>query len=238
MNPRQRRGVLLMTLAGVLAVAVFVTLMGYVSSVRAEVGSRSPVLTLRQDVAVHTPLQPAMVEQVEVPDRWAPENVLRDFSQLQNKVAAADLRAGTFLQPGMVADPPRLQTGQREIAIMINAETGVAGKVQPNDVVDIYATFPGDATDDPSCAVRVISRARVIDVGELRTEQDREGGAVSENEVVPITFALSPDDSLALAYAESFASKVRLALIGGTEDAGAPEVGSICTVPLTGREGD
>lgn len=229
MNPRQRRGVLLMTLAGALAVAVFVLLMGYVSAVRAEVGGRSPVLELRQDVPAHTPLQPDMVEQVEIPDRWAPDGVLRDVSELRNKVAANNLHAGTFLQPGMVADPPKLQAGQREIAIMINAETGVAGKVRPDDVVDIYATFPGDGQDTPSCATRVISQARVIDVGELRTERDRDGAAVSENEVVPITFALSPDDSLTLTYAESFASKVRLALIGAGEE-GPPATDSICQV--------
>ncbi|MQA85129.1 MAG: Flp pilus assembly protein CpaB [Streptosporangiales bacterium] len=230
MNPRQRRGALMMILAGVLAVGVLVILMGYVSSVRAEVGSRSPVLTLRQDVPANTPLTADMVDQSEIPDRWAPDRVLHDVSQLQNKVATADLRAGTFLQEGMVADPPRLQPGQREIAIMINAETGVAGKVEPNDQVDIYATFPGDTQDTQSCAVRVISRARVIDVGKLQAERENDAGAVAETRVVPITFALTPDDSLALTYAESFASKVRLALIGDGEIE-VPANDSICQVP-------
>lgn len=237
MNPRQRRGVLLLITGGVLAVVVFVTLVGYVSSVRAEVGRRNPVLTLRRDVPAHTPLRPDMVRQVRIPDRWAPDKVLRDASELNGKVAAADLRAGTFLQPGMVVEPPRLRPGEREIAIMINAETGVAGKIRPDDVVDIYATFPGDAQDTTSCAVRVISQARVLDVGELQRERGQEGGAVSEHEVVPITFALSPDDSLALAYAESFASTVRLALIGGGEEESAPETDSICRVPRTSSAG-
>lgn len=236
MNPRQRRGALMMIVAGVLAIGVFVILMGYVSSVRAEVGDRHPVLALRQDVPANTPFTADMVEQVSVPDRWASDKVLRNVSQLRNKVAAADLRAGTFLQEGMVADPPRLQSGQREIAIMINAETGVAGKIQPDDQVDIYATFPGDAQDTQSCAVRVISRAHVIDVGELHTERGDEAGAVAETQVVPITFALSPDDSLALTYAESFASKVRLALIGDGSESEAPDNDSICQVPRTGED--
>ena len=44
------------------------------------------------------------------------------------------------------------------------------------------------------------------------TTQQTASGAFAEGEVVPVTFALSVDDSLRLTYIESFARNVRLAL--------------------------
>src|SRR5690606_41410198 len=63
---------------------------------------------------------------------------------------------GSLLQNSMVIPAPELEAGEREIAIMVNAETGVAGKVSRQSRVDIYATFPSDGDAD-SCATRVRS---------------------------------------------------------------------------------
>jgi pilus assembly protein CpaB len=159
-----------------------------------------------------------------VPQKWTPKTMISDPSALNGQVAGADLPAGAYLQYGMLVSAPALQPGQREIAIIIDAETGVAGKVHPGSIVDIYGTFPAQAKRR-ACATRIIRMAKVIQVGQLTAQ--RTGEAAKTSEVVPITFALSSADSLKLTYAESFASKVRLALIGGT-DSTPPPIGQIC----------
>ncbi|WP_131741441.1 Flp pilus assembly protein CpaB [Actinomadura roseirufa] len=231
MNPRQRRGVMLMILAALGAVAVFVSVLGYVGSVRAEVGTKVQVLRLKEAVPAYGRLDPGMVERVEMPRKWTPNTMLTDPGAVAGKVAPAPLVAGSYLQQGMLIDAPVLQPGQREIAIMIDAETGVAGKVRPGMVVDIYATFQQQSQQNQrSCASRIIRRALVIQIGAVTHERS---GANNQalNAMVPITFALTAEDSVRLTYAEAFAGHVRLALIGGDRNDPVAKLGSICDMP-------
>lgn len=237
MNPRQRRGAVLMLLASIGAVAVFVAVLSYVSSVRAEVGDFRTVLQLKDDVPANSSISRSMIEEHKVPKKWLGGTFLSDVDQLDGKVAVKDLSAGSYLNDGMVTDAPKLQAGQREIAILIDAETGVAGKVQPGSYVDVYATFTTTQESQKPCAIRVLGSARVVDVGQLRSQkkQGQQGQADLES-VVPVTFALSPKDSLTLTYAESFASKLRLALVGpGTTE--LPPDTSVCDVPVQSKRG-
>jgi pilus assembly protein CpaB len=215
-NPRQRRGMLLLIIAAIGGLAVFGLVASYVSSVRTEVGPRVPVLRLRGDVEAFRPVTARMVDQVEVPRRWLPDTAVQAVEDLQGMVAGADLRRGSYLQADMLVPPPALEPGQREIAILVDAETGVAGKVERGSYVDIFATFQSTAGSRTRSSSKVIVRsARVLDVGSLeRVSTPSLGGLITPNQVVPVTFALSIKDSLVLTYAESFATKVRLALIG------------------------
>jgi pilus assembly protein CpaB len=217
MNPRQRRGLMLMILAAIGAVVVFISVIGYVGSVRAEVGVKTEVLRLKAAVPSYTRVTEDNLERVWVPKKWSPTTMITDVSQLQGKVAAADLAAGSYLQVGMLITAPTLEPGQREIAIMIDAETGVAGKVHEGMLVDIYATYQQsrNTQQQESCAARIVKAARVIQIGQLTNVKDEKNNSVTESQV-PITFALTAADSLKLTREESFAQKIRLALIGGS----------------------
>lgn len=237
MNPRQRRGAVLMILASIGAVAVFFAMLAYVSSVRAEVGDFRTVLQLTKDVRANSRITPSMVQQREVPKKWLGGKFLTDASQLEGKVAVTNLSKGEYLNGGMIADAPKLQSGQREIAIMIDAETGVAGKVRPGSLVDVYATFNQTNQKQKQCAVRVLANARVIDVGSLTSQKKADSsGTINVDQVVPVTFALSPGDSLTLTYAESFAAKVRLALVGPGSTQ-VPLQSEVCDVRVPGSGG-
>lgn len=216
MNPRQRRGALLVAFAGIGAVAVFVVLTRYVADVQTQLGPMQQVLELQRPVAAFEPVAPDVLATVEVPARWVPDGTLSSAGEIGDQVAASDLRPGAFLHAGMLQPRPELTEGQREIAIMVDAETGVAGKIGPGSLVDIYATFPGTDGVDPPFSSIVIERARILAVGGPETEVAQDG--FTENEVVPVTFALSVEESLRLAYIESFATKVRLALRAPTDD--------------------
>lgn len=215
MNPRQRRGVLLMILAFIGAIVVFMSVLGYVAQVEATVASMKetvPVFQLRANVKSQQPITEAQVQQVQVPRRYVSQAFIRDFSELNQKVAAADLPAGAYLSRGMLLDSPYLRPDQREIAILIDAETGVAGKVRPNDRVDIYATYNEQVGNNQrACAVRVVSNAQVLQIGQQVT-QPGQGQDIQQR--VPVTFALPGSQSLELAWYESFSKKLRLALIG------------------------
>lgn len=234
MNPRQRRGAVLLILAAIGAIVVFVSVVGYVGSVRAEVRDKISVLQLTQPVAAYSQVDESEVRRIQLTANGMPRDaLLTDLQDLTGKVAATDVPQGALLEKGMFVNAPTLQPGQREIAIMIDAETGVAGKVQPGMLVDIYGSFQQqNGINRKSCAVRVISNARVINVGQLRKETGQNPGDVTQ--VVPVTFALSVADSLKLTYAESFAEKVRLALIGGQGDGPPKRMAPVCTTPIAG----
>ncbi|MFD9123259.1 Flp pilus assembly protein CpaB [Kitasatospora sp. NPDC059571] len=211
MNPRQRRGLVLVILACVGALLVFTLVSRVITDVKRQVGPLVPALVLTRDIPAYTPIDPSTVQIRYLPQRWISTTALQDTTALAGKVAAANLAAGSYLQHDMIAERPQLQPGEREIAILVNAETGVAGKIRPDSRVDIFATFGASGTT-PAVSRIIVSGARTIDVGHLATVNDaaKDGTAT---QVVPITFALSPLDAQRVAYAESFAVKVRLAVV-------------------------
>lgn len=224
MNPRQRRGVLLLVLAAVGAIGVFVAVSSYVASVREQVTPTTVALRLERDVPAQANITRDSYQQVEIPRRWAPRGALLQESDLAGQVAAAELTRGAFLQSGMVEPEPQLAPGQRELAILVDAETGVAGKIGPGSIVDINATFGATGSRQVPESQIVVNNARVIEVGQPRVEggDPREGRQADPKQVVPITFALSVRDTLILTYAESFAQEVRLALVRKGDDTRVP----------------
>lgn len=106
---------------------------------------------------------------------------------------------------------------------MVDAETGVAGKVDRQSRVDVYATFnPGEGQPE-ACAYRVLTDIEILDIGDVGSTIDENTGGT--NDVVPVTFRLSPDQALNLTYAEAFSSSLRLAAVSpqGSGDPGGLE---------------
>ena len=120
----------------------------------------------------------------------------------------------------MLIKLPALEPGQREVAILVDAETGVAGKIGPGALVDIVATFAGDDQrgTQPRSTV-VVPTARIIEVGQPKLEGGRgvQEAEADPKQVVPVTFALTPKQQLRVTEAESFAQEVRLALLRPNE---------------------
>jgi pilus assembly protein CpaB len=215
MNPRQRRGLLLLVLSGLGLLAVFVLVASYVADVRTEVDPKIKLLALSKPVKAFESVPDDAVTEITMPERWAPDTALRDRSQLVGYVAGTDLSRDSLLQKDMLISPPDLGPGQREVAILVDAETGVAGKIGPDAVVDIVATFEGNPERgiQPRSTV-VVPAARIIDVGQTQLKGGRgvQPAESDPKEVVPVTFALTPKQQLQVTEAESFAQEVRLAL--------------------------
>ncbi|MFI6642010.1 Flp pilus assembly protein CpaB [Streptomyces sp. NPDC050504] len=214
MNSRQRRGVILLLLSVLCAFAAFAGVLSVISDVNSKVGPEVTAYRIKSNVAPYTPLSSGQFEEISMPKRWLSDNAVTDISEVDGKIAVTQLRAGSLLQNDMIVRRPALEAGEQEMAIMIDAATGVAGKITPGATVNIYATFAGEKEGDPAQSKVIVAGAKVLDVGKLTALESKDndrGGKGSE--AVPITFALNTWDTQRVTYAESFAEHVRLALV-------------------------
>jgi pilus assembly protein CpaB len=235
MNSRQRRGVVLLVVSVLCAAAAFAGVVAVVGDARSQVGPKVTAYELTADVPAYTALTPSKVHRISVPKRWLPGTAVRDTVEFAGKIAAVPLTKGSLLQSDMVAARPELKAGQMEIAIMIDAETGVAGKITPGSRVNIFATFAGKKDTDPDVSKIIVANAQVIDVGQIKAFDGSQDAQRVSEQGVPITFALGAEDAQRVAYAESFARHVRLALVAPGDTAAPPE--SDRTYTLAGDTG-
>ncbi|SEE65423.1 Flp pilus assembly protein CpaB [Streptomyces sp. Ag109_O5-10] len=213
MNSRQRRGVILLILSVICALAAFAGVLSVIDNAKSEVGPKVTAYELRSDVTPYTALSPSQFKKVLLPERWLSANAVTSLSQIQGKIAVTTLKKGSLLQTDMIVDQPELKPGEQEVAIMIDAATGVAGKITPGSRVNVYATFEGKRQSDPDESKIIVTDARVLDVGAQLSYVDPDNRNAQPSDAVPITFALSTLDAQRLTYAESFAQRVRLALV-------------------------
>ncbi|MFD3332640.1 Flp pilus assembly protein CpaB [Streptomyces sp. NPDC058700] len=221
MNSRQRRGVILLLLSVLCALGAFAGVLAVISDVNSKVGPETTAYRVKSAVAPYTPLRAAQFEKISMPERWLSDTAVTDLRQIEGRIAVTKLKAGSLLQTDMIVEQPELQPGQQEIAIMVDAATGVAGKINAGATVNIYATFAGEKKDAPSQSRMIVAGARVLSVGKLTAISDSTDRAGRTSQAVPISFALSTLDTQRVAYAESFAEHVRLALVAPTTG-GAP----------------
>jgi pilus assembly protein CpaB len=214
MNPRQRQGLLLVVIALVGLIGVFLLIANYVSTVQRQVGPKIEVLELTAPLSAYQPVTTSMLGEVSLPAKWAPRESIQDPAQVVGLVSQVSLPAGEILEQGMLNSQSSLTPGYEEIAIPIDADSGVAGQITPGSIVDIDATYSGGSGGKPSAQV-VVPHVKVIAVATSTAV----GGTASQNAQAaqsasgPITFALTPQQVLKVNYAESFASNIRLALI-------------------------
>jgi len=224
MNSRQRRGVILLLLSVLCALGAFAGVLSVISDVESKVGPEVTAYRLKTDVAPYTSLSTGQFEKIKMPERWLSKNAVTDLAGIRDKIAVTGLREGSLLQSDMIVDRPALRPGQQEVAIMIDAATGVAGKITPGSTVNVYATFEGEREGDPDQSRVIVTNARVLDVGRLTALRPDENDRGREpTDAVPITFALSAIDAQRITYAESFAQRVRLALVAPGTDTTVPD---------------
>ena len=222
-NPRQRRGILLLTLSALGLLGVFVLVAGYVADVRAEVDPK---------VEGPHPRQAGREGQVDhgrhgLHDGAAPRLGAEDRPA---RPRAAD-------RPGRARRPPgrqRAAGGHDRLAARAGhrgvrdrdprrRRDGGGGQDRPPARSSTSSRRSGGNDQEgiaPESNV-VVPGARIIDVGqpELKGGNARAGpGRRSRNTVVPVTFALDPREALTVTYAESFAAEVRLALLRPGEE--------------------
>ncbi|MDQ0811505.1 pilus assembly protein CpaB [Streptomyces sp. B3I7] len=218
MNSRQRRGVILLVLSALCALGAFAGVLSVIRDVNSKVGPEVTAYRLKDDIAPYKELTAGQFQRVSMPERWLPKTAVIDLARIRGKIAVTRLEKGSLLQSDMIVARPALGPGQQEIAIMIDAATGVAGKIDPGSRVNIYATFKAENDKGRDQSKVIVENARVLDVGKITAldpDQSSDERRRSATQAVPITFALDTADAQRVAYAESFAEHVRLALVAG-----------------------
>ena len=122
---------------------------------------------------------------------------------------------------GHVDSPPELAHGRARDRDPRRRRDGRRGQDRPGSTVDIVATYQGDSTRGPRTSPRWSSPApassrsgsRALKGGNGVREQQQD-----PEQVVPVTFALTPAQVLRVTHAESFAQEVRLALLRPRRD--------------------
>ncbi|MFD1273966.1 Flp pilus assembly protein CpaB [Streptomyces kaempferi] len=221
MNSRQRRGVILLVLSVLCALGAFAGVLSVIRDVNSKVGPEVSAYRLKDDIAPYKELTADQFQKISMPERWLSSTAVTDLSRIRGKIAVTKLEKGSLLQSDMIVDRPALEACQQEIAIMIDAATGVAGKIDPGARVNIYATFKAENDKQKDQSKVIVANARVIDVGRLTALDPGQSSAErsrTATQAVPITFALDTADAQRVAYAESFATHVRLALVAGGSD--------------------
>ncbi|WP_156723344.1 Flp pilus assembly protein CpaB [Streptomyces apocyni] len=214
MNSRQRRGIILLLVSVICAIGAFAGVISVIRDVNSKVGPEVSAYRLKSDVAPYKELSAKQFEKIEMPERWLSDNAVTDLAEIRGKIAVTQLRKGSLLQSDMIVNRPELGDGEQEIAIMIDASTGVAGKITPGATVNIFATYKGDNKGAEDQSKVIVQNAKVLDVGKLTPlEPKNSNRRARPTDAVPITFALNTLDAQRVAYAESFATHVRLALI-------------------------
>ncbi len=237
MNARQRRGVLFISLSVVLAIVVFFSVAGYVASVNQQVGGRVTVYRAAAAIEPYQPLSDANLEPVRVPRLWTSATSRVRLEELRGRRVGFRLEKGTTVTSDMLVAPSDLSPTERELAVNVNAVTGLAGRVAPGNLVDIYAVF-GDVPGLPKQVRVLVRNVRVVSVGGSQSirQADPDTGVSADRTVLPVTLALEPNDALAVTFASAFAEEVRLVgLPTGNSLNRAGEDGSFDAGDLGGR---
>lgn len=224
MNPRQRRGIVLIALSAVVAIAVFVIVTNYVRSVASQVGPLTTVYAAAAPIDAYSPLGATNLTPIEVPQRWAAPSSRLELPDLEGRRVGFRLESGTVVTSDMLVPVSELSPTEREVAINVNPVTGVAGRVRPGDRVDVYAVF-SNVAGLPKQSRVLVREVRVVSIGGVQTVSDTTSEGLTQNDVIPVTLALEPDDALAVTYATAFADEVRLVAL--PTDTGVDRSGDI-----------
>src|SRR5579884_13534 len=181
LNPRQRQGLLLVMIAAAGLLGVFLLIANYVSNVSKQVGPKTQILVLIRTLPPYQAVTASDLGEITVPVKWAPTNALSEPSQAINLISNTQLQSGTELQAGMLTQEPTLQPGYQEAAFTIDAETGVAGQIEPGSLVDVVAVYGSGAGNQKGYAEFVARDLRVLNVGQV----------AGSNTSAPITLALT-----------------------------------------------
>ncbi len=208
MNPRQRRGAILMILAGLAALALFVTVTRYVSSVNTQVAPTVKVYKAAKNLDAYSIIDAEALRSVSVPQRYVSDKTARDPDELIGRRVSFNISRGTYFGSDMLLPPSALNENEREIAMTVDAKTGIAGRVKSGDFVDVYAVFGESGFGTSQVLVRSV---RVVSVGGVQTSsEETTQNELQETQVLPVTLALEAKDALKVTYADSFATSVRL----------------------------
>ena len=150
----------------------------YVSEVETEVGDKIVVLELTKPAKANEAISDDMVTEKHGPEALGSRRrAARPHAARRRRRRRRHRSAKSILQEGMLVTPPEISEGEREVAILVDAATGVAGKIEPGRQVDVIAAYGADPAD-PENGVK--AKPAPLDRDRPRREGDRGRHAARE----------------------------------------------------------
>lgn len=208
----------MVVVAVILAALATLGVMIYIQGVRAQIKEESTpvkVVVSRQAIAKGTSAETMkaqnLIEVQRIPKRYVAEGVFSDLSQLDDQITAVDLSTREQLtntkltkksQAGLSNQIPE---GLVAISVPVDEVTGVSGKVEQGDRINIIASFsPGPGGADISKTLLQNIEVLFISSDGMGTKNSTGVGKSSTqgSQKRTMVLAISPDNAEKLVFAE------------------------------------
>lgn len=187
------------------------------------------ILVMTSTVEPGAIIDPAMVKEVDWPERSVPEGALRNVSELGPKAYSRGL-----MVPGEPLLLPKIDTtgsvltlaagitpGMRAVSIVVRNDTGVSGFVLPGDRVDVnefLSLEDAGSREGGRVSADILARPVLRHVKVLAVDQSFETNLEGAMPSQTVTLEVTPDDALVIGAASQRAA-LGLALISRDEEA-------------------
>lgn len=155
----------------------FLSLIGYLKFQRQKLlqeGDMVPVLVARADIPIYTPLEENLLERIQVPKKYLQPGTLGNYRDAVGQVVSCAIMAGEQILTtklvtfgSEVGLSSKLAPGFRAVSISVDDVSGVAKLVNPNDFIDLLATFDfGDQAQSQKYTFTLFENLQVLAVNQ------------------------------------------------------------------------
>lgn len=237
---------LLAAAAGLAGVFMFVQYMDRVKKALPRAAADTqPVVTAAMDVPIAMRLEAKHLTLTDWPKKQVPQGTFRKVEKVVGRTVRQSLVKGEPLLASRLADEKRgqgiaalLDQGVRAMAVQVNSVVGVAGFVQPGDLVDVIAVMKPDGEtrevlDNEAASISkiVLQNIKVLAVGQHLSTEGREPVKVKV-----VTLAVTPGQSERLALATRYGG-IQLVIRSRIDQAFEPTAGVTPLMLLAPDEG-
>ena len=214
---RWRRGIVLISLAGVAAALSASLVSRHTGAVNAQLGPLQEVLMTKSDLPSDTVLKPENVDRYLetrlVAKRFAPRRHYSSSEQILGLETQVEIPAGTYVSPGQISEAgnenaPRFRNGFRAVELGVVASRSMAGMIEPGSRIDLLVTVERDGGAGITYLayenIAVLAVAR-----EERKEGDPADPADGASGRMLVTVQVSARTAIHLVAAENFAKQIR-----------------------------
>lgn len=214
MNSRLR-GVLILLMAGLVAIVVAYGISGLLQNARKAPTQRpeenEKVIVAAKDLPPGVTITTDDLRVREMPHNHVPTDVFLTSEEVVGRVASERILAGEFLREERLAAPEAgvglpaiIPRGMRALQVPINGSSAVAGFVNPGNFVDVIAVCTETLPPEVRTLLQAVSVLAVNDRMVSLTYSQRGGGSRAGSRTMPsVTLALSPSDAELVKHAYS-----------------------------------
>jgi len=215
-----------------------------------------PVVVAVHDLYVGVPLDRDSLKVVEVVPDLVPEglvyNSIDDLAGDIPRTPREKILANEFVRDERLADAKAgiglnaiISRGKRAMTIETDAESSLAGLLQPGNSVDVIVTIrPDDQSNGKWLTETILQNIKVLAVGDAMNPASADADSKQKKKTsqtsrrkTPVTLEVSPDESQRLALARS-RGDLHLVLRSDIDIAQSESEGPINTDTLVGMDGE